>query len=164
MRKSAEGGTRAFDVAQKPDPEQLRALALFGGISDEALHSFAECADVLEVPAGEAVYFEGDPARSLFVVVTGSLAVTKRGDGEEHELHRLRAGDFFGEMSFVDMQPRSATVRAVETCVLWAWPYQKLCDTYRQDGKTYTLLIMNIARELSRRLRRADQVITAGRR
>lgn len=145
---------------RKPEPEQLKALALFGGISDDAARRFADLADVVEVPGGEPVYVEGEPARALYVVAEGRLAVVKRCAQGERELIRLGPGDFFGEMSFVDMQPRSATVLALEPSRLWSWPYSTLSDTYRQDGKTYTLLVMNIARELSRRLRRADQMLT----
>lgn len=145
---------------QKPEPEQLKALALFGGISDEALGRFADTADVVDIAPGQCVFVEGDAARSLFVVAAGRLAVVKSCDDGERSLNDIGPGDFFGEMSFVDMQPRSATVRAMERTILWAWPYSTLGETYRKDGKTYTLLVMNIARELSRRLRRADQMLT----
>lgn len=151
-------------MTRKPEPHDLKRLALFGGISDDALARFASLADTVAVAAGEEVYREGEPARKLYILVEGSARVWKRcGDtGTERELTALAPGDFFGEMSFVDMQPRSATVRTVEDVQLWAWSYTTLSAMYRRDEKAYTLLVMNIARELSRRLRRADAMLARG--
>ena len=72
---------------------------------------------------------------------------------------QLRAGDCFGEMSFVDMQPRAATVRATSSCDLWMWPYTAIHERHCADSKCTLILMMNIARELSRRLRKADQTL-----
>ena len=146
----------------RPLPADLKTLALFGGVSDEALQQFSQLADRVEIPPGELVYREGDVARKLFIVASGKVMVTKRclDTEDEKELTVLGPGDFFGEMSFVDMQPRSATVKSIEPTVLWVWPYTSLSGMYRRDGKAYTILVMNIARELSRRLRRADRMLT----
>jgi CRP-like cAMP-binding protein len=141
----------------------LRQQPLFGGLGDDGLAVFAEAASKTELAPGEVLYFEGDRADHLYVIESGELLVIK-GDGDnESELAVLGEGDFFGEMSFVDMQPRSATVRARSGSTLWGWPYRALRDAYQHDTKAYTLLVMNIARELSRRLRRADEVIVYGR-
>ncbi|MFZ9889751.1 MAG: cyclic nucleotide-binding domain-containing protein, partial [Myxococcota bacterium] len=93
----------------------------------------------------------------LFLVEEGELEVLK---GERRVLlTTLSRGDYFGEMSFIDMQPRSATVRVTQPGALWRWPYGQLHAVYRSQPKAYTLLVMNIARQLSRRLRRADEAI-----
>lgn len=143
-----------------PAPDWLRQQPLFGGLDVEGLSVFAEAADRVELPARDVLYYEGDRAGHLYVIESGGLRVTK-GEGEGlRELATLGEGDFFGEMSFVDMGPRSATVRGLDDdAVLWGWPFRALRDTYQRDPKAYTLLVMNIARELSRRLRRADDII-----
>lgn len=133
------------------------SLPLFGGLDGGGLDAFTCAAERVETPAGEAVYREGDRAEHLYLVESGVLVVQKGDDARE--LTTLARGDFFGEMSFVDMQPRSATVRAQSDVVLWRWPYCQLHSVYRSDPKAYLLVVMNIAREISRRLRRADEVI-----
>ncbi len=144
-----------------PEASWLKSLPLFGGLADGGLDSFCGGADRVEVPAGDAIYREGERAEHLYLVDSGELVVLK---GEERrELCTLGRGEFFGEMSFVDMQPRSATVCARSEVVLWRWPYCQLHDVYRSDPKAYLLVVMNIAREISRRLRRADEVICSGR-
>jgi CRP-like cAMP-binding protein len=135
-------------------------LPLFGGIPEESLQRLIEKVEVLQVDAGVVVFREGDAARSLYVLVGGHLDVVKAGvEGEVH-LGVIAPGECFGEMSFIDMQPRSATVRAREAAELWAWPYQAIHERYCKDQKCAMLLVMNIARELSRRLRRADELLS----
>lgn len=140
-----------------PECSWLKSLPLFGGLVDGGLEAFSVAAETVHVAAGETVYREGESAEHLYLVEAGTLAVVK---GEEaRQLWVLKRGEFFGEMSFVDMQPRSATVRAESDVILWRWPYCQLHAVYRSDPKAYTLVVMNIAREISRRLRRADEVI-----
>ncbi|MDP2342840.1 MAG: cyclic nucleotide-binding domain-containing protein [Deltaproteobacteria bacterium] len=147
----------------RPTSDDLGALPLFGGVPAEALQRFAERAEVVDVDAGTVIFTEGDPARSLYVLQSGALEVVKRctsptHDGECH-LAPIKPGECFGEMSFIDMQPRSATVRATEPSTLWVWTYTSIHERYRSDQKCGMLLVMNIARELSRRLRKTDELL-----
>jgi CRP/FNR family cyclic AMP-dependent transcriptional regulator len=147
----------------RPTSEALAALPLFGGLPTDALARFAERAEDVHVDAGAVIFHEGDAARSLYVLTSGSLEVVKRceRDGATATVHLgvVHPGECFGEMSFIDMQPRSATVRAPEACDLWVWTYQSIHERYCNDQKCAMLLVMNIARELSRRLRKTDELI-----
>jgi CRP-like cAMP-binding protein len=111
----------------------------------------------VELKPGDVIFQEGDSASSLFVLAEGKLEMAKQHNGREVVLGELRAGEFFGDMSFIDMQPRSMTVRASEPARIWQLDYSALRDVYVSDLKCYTLVVMNIAREMSRRLRRADR-------
>ena len=137
----------------------LRGLALFGGLPDEGLRIFSEMVEVERFADGAVIFREGEEAREIYLVAEGTVGVYKAAPDGERLLVELGAGEFFGEMSFLDMQPRAGTVKAEGDVVLWRWPYAALRDVYRQDLKTYTLLVMNCAREVSRRLRRADEAI-----
>lgn len=145
--------------------DELPEYALFGGLGPDALQLFIDMATQVELAEGEAVFGEGDAANAIYILVDGQLGVYKRkGSGEqagEHRLAGLMPGDFFGEMGLIDMQPRAATVRAEAPSALLRWDRVALREVQVRDMKAYTLLIMNIARELSRRLRRADETIIA---
>ena len=71
----------------------------------------------------------------------------------------LAPGDFFGEMTLIEMQNRSATVVAESPAVLYELTAQKLYACYKADVHAYVIVLQNINRELSRRLRRADKRI-----
>lgn len=141
----------------KPKPETLASFALFGGLDPACCSLLADQMQVETWPAGQVIYEEGDPAHELFVVVKGHLRVRKSMGVGELGLTELGPGDFFGEMSFLDMQPRSATVQAIDEVQMWRLDYRALREAYKGNIKCYTLVVMNIAREMSRRLRRADQ-------
>jgi len=148
-------------VPPKITAEVLREIGLFGGMSDETLALLASELPVRMVETGEVVIAEGDHAQEMFVVQAGELEVVKRGrNGGDVRVALFGPGDWFGEMAILDVQPRSATVRAVAPTVLIC---MKAADVdrllYRRDMKQYALLLMNVARELSRRLRVADGIL-----
>lgn len=149
-------------MMDRPTSLDLQGLPLFGGISQDALGCLADRCAVQQCEAGGVVFREGEPARHLYVVHDGQLEVSKHTGADDVVLGLVGPGECIGEMSFIDMQPRSATVRALQPTTLWVWSYQSIHERYCADQKCAMLLVMNIARELSRRLRRADDVI-AGR-
>ena len=71
----------------------------------------------------------------------------------------LKAGDVVGEMSLIDIQPRSATARAIGAATVYVLDLAEIGKLYSRDPETYALLVLNIAREISRRLRLADEVL-----
>lgn len=145
----------------KLTPEHLADIGLFGGLSKATLDRLASSLPTSRIEAGEMVVEEGDLSTQMFVVIAGELEVIKRGEsGADVRVAVLGPGDWFGEMSIIDVQPRSASVRAVApTLVLSVTPEHVENLLYRGDMKDYALFVMNIARELSRRLRVADGIL-----
>jgi CRP/FNR family transcriptional regulator, cyclic AMP receptor protein len=64
--------------------------------------------------ASEIIFEEGSPGGEMFIVYSGSVQLTTNAPGHEVVLGKVGAGDFFGEMSLVDLSPRTATAKAVE--------------------------------------------------
>lgn len=138
----------------------LREVGLFGGLTDEALLHLASTLKILKRGAGELIFQEGDHAREFYVLLRGEVEVFKAlKGGTEARLATLSAGHWFGEMSVLDVQPRSASVRAVSTCRLLVVTARDLDALYRRDLKSYTLVVLNVARELARRLRLVDELV-----
>jgi CRP-like cAMP-binding protein len=147
-------------VGRKIDGELLGQVPIFGGLSPQILDRIIDAGSIGDVPAGAQVIAEGDPARSVFVVCEGELEIRKRGaQGSEVRLAVLRVGDCVGEMSLIDIQPRSASVCALTPAVLFRLGHAEIGKLYQTQPEVYTLLVLNIAREISRRLRVADKVL-----
>ena len=138
----------------------LTRIPIFAGLPERVLGLIADKLRVVQVVPGAQVLREGEHARSMFVVRDGELEVLKRGKGAvEYKLAVLKAADCLGEMSLIDIQPRSATVRAVDAATLYVLDLSEIAKLYTSDVEAYMLLMLNIAREISRRLRVADDVM-----
>ena len=139
---------------------QLRDIGLFGALSDEVLDHLAIVLHPTRVQAGEVVFREGDPAREMYVVLDGEMEVLKKSRrGRDQRVAILGPNDCFGEMSIIDMQPRSASVRALAPSRMLRISTEDMDALYRHDLKSYTLITLNIARDLSRRLRVTDGIL-----
>ncbi|MCG2631540.1 cyclic nucleotide-binding domain-containing protein [Bradyrhizobium sp. WYCCWR 13023] len=139
----------------------LLATPFFGGLSDASLDLLISMLVECRFDAGATVVAEGEPGRSMFIVKSGRLAVSKRRDsGTAVPISALERGDFFGEMTLIEMQNRSATVVAESETILYELTAQKLYACYKADVHAYVIVLQNINRELCRRLRRADNRIT----
>ena len=92
----------------------LRPVPIFRGLTKETLFDVARMTTEVTHPAGATVVREGDPGDSLCIIVEGSVEVHKGG----RVVAQMTAGDFFGEISLFDGEPRSATVVAVDDVVL----------------------------------------------
>jgi CRP-like cAMP-binding protein len=142
------------------DPELLAQIPIFGGFTPQHLEWIIAAGTVGTIGAGAQVISEGEPARSLFVVCEGEMEICKRGShGSEVRLAVLKMGDCVGEMSLIDIQPRSATVRALTPATLFRLSHAEIGKLYQLHPEVYTLLVLNIAREISRRLRLADKLL-----
>jgi len=140
----------------------LLATPFFGGLPEPSLDLLISMLVERRFDAGATVVAEGEPGRSMFIVKSGRLAVSKRASsGSVIPLSGLERGDFFGEMTLIEMQNRSATVVAESPTELYELTAQKLYACYKADIHAYVLVLQNINRELCRRRRRADDRFAA---
>lgn len=143
-----------------PTVARLREIGLFGGLGDDLLETFVAALERIDVGSGVDVFHEGEAGRDLFVILDGEVEVLRRSKrGHETRVALLGPGDWFGEMSILDVLPRSATMRVVAPAQLLRFSAHDLDTLYRRDVRAYSLLVLNIAREISRRLRVADGLL-----
>src|SRR5688500_1190339 len=141
-------------------PAELRNIGLFGALSDDVHGVLSGMLTVVIREVGEVIFREGDEGNAMYVVLNGEVEVTKASrNGVDARVAMLGPGDWFGEMSIVDIQPRSATVRAIAPSRLVRITAADLDALYRYDLKSYAIIVLNLARELSRRLRVADGIL-----
>ncbi len=134
----------------------LQSMPVFGGVSKETLKFLIDHSSMRSLLPDNYFFHEGDDAISMFVLERGKVAIYKQWGGEDHLLKHLSQGDCFGEMALLDLYPRSASVMAVEPCDAIELQSSILLKLYQHDLEQFTIIQMNIAREISRRLRSAD--------
>ncbi len=138
----------------------LGKIAIFGGLSDAELAVVRGLLDERAYAGGATVVEEGTSGRELFVIQEGRAGVLKRGpDGREVRIAELTAGACFGEMALVGIMRRAATVRAESPLRALVLSYANVAELAAEHPQTFTMLLMNLARDLCRRLQQADAVL-----
>lgn len=136
----------------------LHKIPLFSQLSPADLQRVIEVAREKSYPRNSVILFEDDPGDALYVVARGQVKVVLIGDdGREVILSVLGEGEFFGEMSLLDDEPRSAHVIAMEDSdllVLRREDFEGILATNPQ-------IALALLREMTRRLRRADEKVGA---
>ena len=123
----------------------LSDVPMFGQVQSAELAKIAEITDEVVVPAGQCVFREGDFGEELFIIVEGRVRISLRG----RTLATLKERDYFGEMSLLDGEPRSATAEAeVDTLLLRI----RQADFHRILARNFDATLA-VLRTLSRRLR-----------
>lgn len=108
--------------------ELLKRVSLFSGCSKAELREVALSADELDLRDGHVLTREGKPGREFFVLVEGTVEVTREGK----KLTDLGAGDWFGEIALLTYKPRTATVTAtspVRVLVLTDREFRRVVET-----------------------------------
>jgi CRP/FNR family transcriptional regulator, cyclic AMP receptor protein len=139
--------------------ELLQSMPVFGAISEPSLQLLLDHSRLVELPAGQFFFREGEAASSMFVLETGRVALLKAWQGQEHLLHALAEGDCFGEMALMDLCPRSASVRADTDCRALEISAAALLALFERDAEQFALIQMNMGREVCRRLRATDEAL-----
>jgi CRP/FNR family transcriptional regulator, cyclic AMP receptor protein len=138
--------------------EVLLSVPLFRQVPEAELAAVALLLRERSYPKGAVLLSQGDVGDALFLVRSGQVKVSVIAeDGREVILSVLGPGSFFGEMALLDDEPRSAHVIAMESTVL----LQLRGEDFRERVKLSPALGVSLLREMSRRLRRADETIAS---
>jgi CRP/FNR family transcriptional regulator, cyclic AMP receptor protein len=138
--------------------EVLSGSPLFDMLSNQELEYVADLSRPKKIGSGQVIFEEGELGDSLFVISAGEVEVLRKdAAGNPRVLATLTAPQFFGEMSLIDKEYRSATVKARTDCELLHLTAENLTTFRKQHKDGFTFVVINIARVLSSRLREANQ-------
>lgn len=136
--------------------ELFRQVPLFAGLEDEDLESLIGVANRRKYPKDGVVFFENDAGDALFMIISGRVKVTiLSDDGREIILAMLSEDDFFGEMSLLDNEPRSATAIALQETEMVVLHQRDFLTIVEKRPR----VLINLLSVLSSRLRKANQQI-----
>ncbi len=144
--------------------EILRRVEIFHGLNDQELIQISRCCRVQRVPAGELIFKEGDDGDELFIIHEGCVRValnTRNADGTmaPSTINMLYAGQSFGEMVLLGGATRSASVTAVDACILLVMrerDFATLCDSNPRIGYW---VMRNMASDLAYKLRSSNLLL-----
>ncbi len=153
-------------MASVDDAAFFRKIFLFQDLEDRELEEVLDRTRPRQFFAGQVIIQEGDPGDSLYIMVEGEVEITKQltlvldeDTPKERVMIRLKAEDgvYFGEMSLLESDSRSATVTALSDCRLLELQRQDFLELVRNDGAMGVKLLLRLAQLLSRHLRKANQ-------
>lgn len=139
-------------------PDFIRRLPVMTGLDEAALRYLGGLAGEGTYPAGGVIVREGERGDRVYFVCSGRVRVVKESAGEPAvQLAEFGPGDFFGEMSLVESVVRSASVIALEPTRVFTLKSLDFYKLYRDRPDQYGIVVLNIARDLARRLRQLDE-------
>jgi CRP/FNR family cyclic AMP-dependent transcriptional regulator len=142
---------------EKPviEASAFKNYSFFGGLLPEEIEAIRPLMGSASYAADEAIMREGEPNDRIHFILEGEVEVEKDGV----RLARLGEGDTFGEMEFLDVMPAVATVRALVPSTVATISNHALHELSKASMRAFAMVVMNLARDLSRRLRRMDDIV-----
>ena len=137
----------------------LNKIAVFAGLSDEQLYSLLRLLKTVTYNAGEEVFRQGEEPSHIYIVRSGRIKLVARENQIDFELIVFEEGHYFGKASVIGIQPHGATVIATENSELIVLPREALSSLYESYPKLFGILVLNIAREVCRRLHATDEIL-----
>lgn len=139
----------------------FRKVDVLSGLEGRSLESVMKVLKRESYGRGETLFSEGELGRTMYVLQDGEVEIRRsNAEGEPVPIVRLGPGECFGEMALVEMEPRSATVVVVNKATAWSLTNLDLWKLFQEDQYAYVIVLQNICRLLSRRLRKADSRIS----
>ena len=138
------------------DSSVLQKYSLFGGLMEEQIARILPLMERESYGNGQDIIVEGTPNDRIRFILEGRVEVISNW----LKLYEIGEGETFGEMEVLDVMPSAATIRALAGTGALSISNKTLHEIYKMDINTFSLIIMNLARDLSRRLRRLDERLT----
>ena len=139
--------------------DTLRNVTIFSGFCSEELQYICKNCTLLDARIGEVILEEGTPATEILILLKGQVTIVLGLEEEPIELMEFGPGSCIGEASVIGIQMHSASAVVVEDATLMVLRRQVLMQLFEENKALFSLLILNIARELARRLHHTDEVL-----
>ncbi len=148
------------------DAAFFRKIFLFQDLDDREIEEVLDRTSPRHFPAGTEIIREGEPGDSMFIMIDGEVEITKQltlvldeDTPKERVMIRLKAEDgvYFGEMSLLENDSRSATVTALTDCQVLELNQKDFLDLIQHDTAMGVKLMLHLAQLLSRHLRKTNQ-------
>ncbi|MBT6870465.1 MAG: cyclic nucleotide-binding domain-containing protein [Candidatus Marinimicrobia bacterium] len=139
----------------------LKQVPIFDGLSNRELNSVSKIVHHREYDIDEFVFQSGTPGLGMYIILQGEAVIKGvKADGENIEFSQLTSGDFFGEISLISEDDRSANAVVVSPCKLVAFFRSDLLDIITRSPKLGNKILLNLATVLGSRLTSTKDLLT----
>jgi len=120
----------------------VASIPFFSSLGKEERKEVTDTSTLHGFSTGEIIIREGDPGRSIYVVINGRVKIFGRDyQGKEFELAVLEAGEFFGEMAFLTGKPRLVSAMAEDTTLLMELNYTPMRKLIQEHSAVKDVLL-----------------------
>ena len=136
-----------FDMSSK--------FALLGGLSPEQMQMILTNSEILRAKKGEYIFRRGDSPKEIYIITSGRIGFYL----EDMTIKEFSAGFSFAESALIGIQCQVVDAKALEDSELLIISKRKLMQLFEDDSVVFGILILNIARELARRLAMVGELL-----
>ena len=137
----------------------ISQLRIFGGMTDAQRVTMFRCLELWPLQEGDFIFHKGDEPSGIYIVKSGKIDLQLMENDVLIHKHELKVGECLGEASFMSMHRHTTTAIATERSEIIVLSRHALLQLKQEDIGLFALLMMNLARELARRLYLTDQML-----
>lgn len=137
----------------------LSQISFLGGVSDAQREEIFRLFEIGTFKKGEYVSSKGEEPSHIYIIKSGVIDLMVTDNEVSIKKRQFRTGDCFGEAAMLSMINNTASFVAAEDCELIVLSRQALNKLRSSDLKLFALLIVNLARELARKLQYTDNML-----
>lgn len=139
--------------------DRLRQFDILTHFSDEQIDLLATCTSMVRYSKGSKIIKEGEESQDIFLIDSGEIEIRRDTPFGPYSFARLKAGDVFGEASFIDGQARSGEAFVVEDAVLFPLNSHAMHQVFEDNPRWALALYWALWKSLSRKLRITNETL-----
>jgi len=140
------------------DIEALQKYSFFGGLLPDQIGIVRGLLGFQSFDEGTEIVAEGKDNDRIYFILEGRVLVSKR----DRPIAEIGEGEIFGQMEILEVMPSTASVRALSPLKTAVLTSRSLYRLSHEDIRVFAITMMNLARDLSRHLRRMDELMAKG--
>lgn len=133
----------------------LSKIAIFGGFDDDQLYKIFSVLEEARYSRGDFIFQEGEAPTYIYLILKGRV----RFERGKHKVFEFHEGDCMGEEFVIGLQPYSLSAVAMEDVELAIISKKALLGFYETDMELFGHLMINISREISRKLSLTNELL-----
>ncbi|MCL2689298.1 MAG: cyclic nucleotide-binding domain-containing protein [Chitinispirillia bacterium] len=137
----------------------LRNVTIFSGLTESEISDISYNCDIMDAAVGDVLLEEGKAATEIFIILRGRINLILNMNDNPLAIFDFGSGYCIGEASVIGIQNHSASAVVTEESSLMILSRKVLMDIFETNNRLFSLLILNIAREIARRLHHTDEIL-----